>query len=62
MNTSNFHRIGDREMPELPLSDCFVAVVEGRVMVVDAFRQNLGNRIGGVLIRHRVLRGVFPGS
>ena len=62
MNTSNFHHIGGRETPEFPLSDCFVAVAEGRVMVVDAFCQSLGNRIGGALVRHRVLRGVFPGS
>ncbi len=61
METANFHHIGGRETPAFPLSNCFVAVVEGRVMVADAFAQILKHRIGGTLVRHPVLREVIPG-
>ncbi len=58
---ANFHHIGGRETPEFPLSNCFVAVVEGRVMVADAFAQILKRRIGGTLVCHPFLRVVIPG-
>lgn len=38
LEQANFHRIGGREMPSFPLSDCFVAVVAGRVIGVAGYR------------------------
>ncbi len=38
LKTANFHHIGGREMPAFPLSDCFVAVAEGRVIGVAGYR------------------------
>ena len=38
LKTANFHRIGGTEMPEFPLSDCFVALVDDRVVGVAGYR------------------------
>ncbi len=38
LKTANFHRIGGREMPEFPLSDCFVAVAGESVIGVAGYR------------------------
>jgi len=35
---ANFHHIGGPEMPSFPLSDCFVAEVEGQVVGVGGYR------------------------
>ncbi len=34
----NFHRIGGPEMPAFPLSDCYVAVADGRVVGVSGYQ------------------------
>lgn len=38
LETANFHHIGGPEMPSFPLSHCFVAEVEGRVVGVGGYR------------------------
>jgi ribosomal protein S18 acetylase RimI-like enzyme len=38
LESANFHRIGGKEMPAFPLSDCFVAVADGRVVGVGGYR------------------------
>jgi GNAT superfamily N-acetyltransferase len=38
LETANFHRIGGLEMPAFPLSDCFVAVIDGTVVGVAGYR------------------------
>ena len=38
LETANFHHIGGQEMPEFPLSDCFVAVADGRVVGVAGYK------------------------
>ncbi len=38
LKTANFHRIGGCEMPEFPLSDCFVAVAGRRVIGVAGYK------------------------
>ena len=38
LETANFHHIGGAEMPAFPLSDCFVAVVGGRIVGVGGYR------------------------
>ncbi len=35
---ANFHHIGGPEMPSFPLSDCFVAELDGRVVGVGGYR------------------------
>ncbi|MCC6531573.1 MAG: GNAT family N-acetyltransferase [Burkholderiales bacterium] len=35
---ANFHHIGGPEMPAFPLADCFVAVVDGRIVGVAGYR------------------------
>ena len=36
--TANFHHIGGREMPEFPLSDCFVGIDGEKVVAVCGYR------------------------
>jgi ribosomal-protein-alanine N-acetyltransferase len=38
LETANFHRIGSEEMPSFPLTDCFVADRDGRVIGVAGYR------------------------
>lgn len=38
LETANFHHIGGLEMPEFPLNDCFVAVLDGRVIGVAGYK------------------------
>jgi N-acetylglutamate synthase-like GNAT family acetyltransferase len=38
LRTAEFHAIGSPEMPEFPLSDCFVAVADGRIVGVGGYR------------------------
>ena len=38
LQTANFHRIGGIEMAEFPLSDCFVAEFEGRIVGVGGYK------------------------
>ena len=38
LRTGNLHRIGGTEMPDFPLSDCFVAVLDRRVIGVSGYR------------------------
>lgn len=38
LRTANFDAIGSSEMPEFPLSDCFVAVAGGRIVGVGGYR------------------------
>lgn len=38
LKTANFDAVGSPEMPEFPLSDCFVAVVEAKVVGVSGYR------------------------
>ncbi len=54
LETANFHRIGGLEMPEFPLSDCFVAEVDGLVVGV------AGYRILGPTLAKTTLLAVHP--
>lgn len=38
LRTANFDAIGSSEMPEFPLSDCFIALAGGRVVGVGGYR------------------------
>jgi N-acetylglutamate synthase-like GNAT family acetyltransferase len=38
LRTANFDAIGSREMPEFPLSDCFIAAVDGTIVGVGGYR------------------------
>jgi len=38
LETANFHRIGGPEMPKFPLSDCFVAAIDGVVIGVAGYQ------------------------
>jgi N-acetylglutamate synthase-like GNAT family acetyltransferase len=38
LRTANFDAIGSSEMPEFPLSDCFIAVSGGRIVGVGGYR------------------------
>lgn len=38
LKTANFHAIGSEEMESFPLSDCFVAVADGRIVGVGGYR------------------------
>jgi N-acetylglutamate synthase-like GNAT family acetyltransferase len=38
LRTANFDAIGSREMPEFPLSDCFIALIDGKVVGVGGYR------------------------
>lgn len=38
LETANFHHIGGPEMPEFPLSDCFVAELDGLIVGVGGYR------------------------
>ena len=38
LETANFHHIGGPEMPSFPLSDCFVAELDGLVIGVGGYR------------------------
>ncbi len=38
LETANFHHIGGPEMPSFPLSECFVAAVDGTVFGVAGYR------------------------
>lgn len=38
LEAANFHHIGGPEMPEFPLSDCFVAALDGTVIGVAGYR------------------------
>jgi len=38
LKTANFHAIGGAEMPEFPLSDCFVARCESRLVGVAGYK------------------------
>ncbi len=38
LETANFHRIGSRECPDFPLSDCFIAMVGDDVAGVGGYR------------------------
>lgn len=38
LRTRNFHHVGGPEMPSFPLSDCFVAVVDGAIRGVGGWR------------------------
>ena len=38
LETANFHNIGGREMPEFPLSDCFVGIAGEKIVAVCGYR------------------------
>ena len=38
LKTANFHAIGGAEMPEFPLSECFVALCESRLVGVAGYK------------------------
>jgi N-acetylglutamate synthase-like GNAT family acetyltransferase len=38
LKTANFDAIGSSEMPEFPLSDCFIALAGGRIVGVGGYR------------------------
>ena len=38
LRTANFDAIGSSEMPEFPLSDCFIAAVDGTIVGVGGYR------------------------
>jgi N-acetylglutamate synthase-like GNAT family acetyltransferase len=38
LRTANFDAIGSSEMPEFPLSECFIAVVDGTIVGVGGYR------------------------
>ena len=38
LRTANFDAIGSSEMPEFPLSDCFIALAGGRIVGVGGYR------------------------
>ena len=38
LRTADFDAIGGPEMPEFPLSDCFVAVMDGKIVGVGGYR------------------------
>lgn len=38
LKTANFHHIGGPEMPSFPLSNCFVAEFEGKIVGVGGYR------------------------
>ena len=38
LRTANFDAIGSREMPEFPLSDCFIALIDGMIVGVGGYR------------------------